>query len=187
MKNRTVYLAVGIIAVGVLFLLRSFFAPLSDELKTAAVTAEQLFAYAAMGLGSITAILYAQLSKVHRILGASIGAFIFLLGLLLFLKPAFGTTLLNSLLALLLTASGVFKLLQVRRITSKKLRLTTTISALVSIAVAVLAVVYFFTTAKYELLSFLVIDFMMNGFILWHLATLNQSHHALKKEENNEQ
>lgn len=180
MKNRTVYLAIGIITIGLFFLIRSFFAPLSDELKTAAVTMEQIFTYSAIALGAVVTLFYYQFGKIHRLLGMIIGSSIFLLGILLVFKPTIGTDLINGLMALLLVASGVYKLWYARRILDRKLQIATGGAALVSISVAITCVVYFFTTAKYELLTFLIIDFIMGGVLLWHLS----NYHLSKAKEN---
>lgn len=170
MKNNILAVAVSVILLGLFFILHSFIPVFADQLRAAAVTIEQIFTWLTIGVGAITATAYYFLGKKHRLLGTSIGAMIAAMGLLIFFKPAVGTLVFNGVLVALLLASGVFKLWHFRRIQTTRLKIVTAVAGVVSLAVAVIISVYFFSTAKYELLSFLALDIVMSGVVLWHLA-----------------
>lgn len=170
MTNKVLLIAVAIILLSLSFILYSFIPVATTQLDAAIDSSEQVFTWATIAVGAITALLYYAFGTTHRILGSSVGVIIFIIGLLLFLKPAFGNDIVNILLAVLLFGSGLFKLSRVPRITVKRLKWLTIVSALVSIGVACIAVIYFFGSAKYELITFLAIDIFVSGFILLHLA-----------------
>lgn len=170
MKNHVFIIAIAAIALGLYFILHSFIPVFSDQLKVAAVTAEQVFTWLSLGIGAMTAISYYLWGKKHRALGVIIGSVIASMGLLIFFKPTFGTLIFNGLLVILLFGSGVFKLLHLKRIQNQRLKIITGIAGVVSILVASVISIYFFKTAKYELLTFLALDITMSGAVLWHLA-----------------
>lgn len=170
MKNHAIILAVITLLLGVYFILHAFLPVLSDQLQAVALTVEEVFTTLSVAVGILTVLSYYFFGKKHRLLGMLIGLVMVLMGGLIFFKPTFGTLIFNTLIIALLAASGLFKLLQLKRITSRRLTLVTALSGMISLIVATVITLYFFKTAKYELLAFLALDISVSGVVLWHLA-----------------
>ncbi len=173
MKNSAFIAAVGVIVLGLYFILHSFLPVAYVQIEAAIASSEELFMWSTIAIGAITALFFYTFTSEHRLLGMAVGITIFTVGLLLFLKPTLGSRLADALLVALLLASGLFKLSKISQIQPSRLKWLTIGSGVISIIVAAVTAFYFFSAATYDLIAFLAIDFCVGGFVLLNLSFHN--------------
>ncbi len=170
MNNRIFILFIVAILAGLYFILRSFTPVVFDQLQAAFVSAEELFIWSTIALGTVMVLLFYAFGKKYRIWGTGLGIVIVVMGVLMFIKPAFGAVILDVILAAALLGSGIFKLTRVSQIYPQRLKWLAVCSGGISIIVGCVAVFHFFNTGTHELITFFAIDFIVSIFILLHLA-----------------
>lgn len=165
MKHNLLLLSLIAIVGSIFFLFHSFIPAFEYSFNSFAVTTEQLFAWFASGIGLFTIILYYLLHSKHRQMGISIGCVILLIGLVILFKPTFGDTVVAVVLAIILLLSGIVKITNLGHLDGK-IKKFTLVSAIISILVSLVCLVYFITSSEITLFLFLALDILFDGIIM---------------------